>query len=300
MLAHSSAVGNEIEHSVPASVRLTGSYVFVFHYKQESSRSFNLTVSFKAKDPNAPIRFDSGTIEISYCPNAYGCRAVLHGTSGKTFNMERTEFDLFLLSPADRDFEIEYILAIPEPNWSLDQLSLADTDLADAFIKNCGFHIDPSDPKTSDFCKSSARSLVISNTNAKQCKCAQAGTVNNSDQCDPYGCQCQCKPHCIGHDCSRCEVGYYGWPECKKCDCVGNTICHEDTGECMCPKNTASDCLSCQEDAYGYHHISGCNLCECHVNGTVNGQASCDQQDGQCACKENITGRKCDRCLPGK
>ena len=68
----------------------------------------------------------------------------------------------------------------------------------------------------------------------------------------------------------------------------------------MCPKNTAADCLSCQEDAYGYHHISGCNLCECHVNGTINGEKSCDQQDGHCACKENITGRKCDQCLPGK
>ena len=32
------------------------------------------------------------------------------------------------------------ILAIPEPNWSLDQLNLADIDLANAFIKNCGFH----------------------------------------------------------------------------------------------------------------------------------------------------------------
>ena len=110
VLATSTAVGNQIEQIVPTSVRLTGNYIFVFHYQQETSRSFNLTVSLKTRDPTADIRFDSGTVEFTFCPNAYGCRAVLYGTGGKTFTIEKTEFDLVLLSPIGQEFEIDYIL----------------------------------------------------------------------------------------------------------------------------------------------------------------------------------------------
>lgn len=284
-------VGENVEKIFNAAVTFPGSYVFVLHYYHETSMSFNMSIAVESIDAEF-----HATVKLEYCPSVYGCRSLLYANNGHTFAVENTNLKFTLSYPNEKVVTIGYIMAIPEPNWSLDHLKLADINLADTFIKNCGFLIDP---KSSDFCKSSARSLVISNTEAHQCKCAQAGTVNHSDKCGPYGCQCQCKPHCIGKDCSRCEVGYYGWPNCKKCSCVGNTICHETTGHCLCPKNTAADCLSCQSDAYGYHHISGCNLCECNVDGAVNSETSCHQQTGQCTCKANTMGRKCDQCLPG-
>ena len=35
--------------------------------------------------------------------------------------------------------------------------------------------------------------------------------------------------------------------------------------------------------------------CECHPHGAI--QAQCDRQYGQCNCRPNVEGRKCDRCL---
>lgn len=290
-----STADNLVTYKFETNVHVRDNYVFVLEYFQDSSISFNITVAIESIESE----FHSATVKLEYCPLVYGCRSLLYGTNGHVFTLQNTDLEITLSYENDKEFKIGKILAIPERHWSIEQLSLAETNLARVFIENCGFLIDSTDPKTSEFCKASAQSLVTSNNNASQCKCAQAGTVSNSDKCNAYGCQCQCKPHCIGKDCSRCEVGYYNWPNCKKCDCVGNTICHETTGECLCPKNTKADCLSCAPNAYGYHHISGCNTCKCHPEGTVNSERSCDHETGSCECKENITGRACDKCLPG-
>ena len=38
--------------------------------------------------------------------------------------------------------------------------------------------------------------------------------------------------------------------------------------------------------------------CDCNVEG-CNGSEVCDGKTGQCACKEAVTGKKCDKCKPG-
>ena len=37
----------------------------------------------------------------------------------------------------------------------------------------------------------------------------------------------------------------------------------------------------------------GCKPCDCDLGGSVDG--SCDQSNGQCTCKPNIVGRRCDQ-----
>ena len=37
--------------------------------------------------------------------------------------------------------------------------------------------------------------------------------------------------------------------------------------------------------------------CECNAEGAINN--SCADGEGQCTCKPNITGDKCDKCAPG-
>lgn len=42
--------------------------------------------------------------------------------------------------------------------------------------------------------------------------------------------------------------------------------------------------------------------CDCDPTGTrrdVNGTLICDSVGGQCQCKENVMGQRCDRCAPG-
>ena len=38
----------------------------------------------------------------------------------------------------------------------------------------------------------------------------------------------------------------------------------------------------------------GCRSCDCHVIGSVS--STCDEATGQCGCRENVVGRRCDLC----
>lgn len=69
--------------------------------------------------------------------------------------------------------------------------------------------------KASGFCKNSARSLVaLYHEGALPCECHPAGAVGR--HCSPEGGQCPCRPHVIGRQCTRCQMGYYGFPHCKR------------------------------------------------------------------------------------
>ena len=39
--------------------------------------------------------------------------------------------------------------------------------------------------------------------------------------------------------------------------------------------------------------------CSCNVLGTLNNSQTCDQQTGNCFCKQNIEGGKCNECING-
>lgn len=48
----------------------------------------------------------------------------------------------------------------------------------------------------------------------------------------------------------------------------------------------------------GFYGFPMCQRCDCHPTGTdtLNTNGHCGQQDGQCPCKANVMGRRCDTC----
>lgn len=72
--------------------------------------------------------------------------------------------------------------------------------------------------------------------------------------------QCFCKPNVIGLECDTCRPGF-------------------------------SDFMADNPD--------GCGPCNCNTAGTFNGVDTCDLEIGQCLCKTNVFGLKCDTCRNG-
>lgn len=45
--------------------------------------------------------------------------------------------------------------------------------------------------------------------------------------------------------------------------------------------------------------LSFFNISECSCDPTGSLSTNCDSLGGQCMCKKNVVGRRCDRCAPG-
>ncbi|KAM9016840.1 usherin [Ara ararauna] len=91
----------------------------------------------------------------------------------------------------------------------------------------------------------------------KPCDCYATGTKNKSLQCDSIGGQCHCKRHVSGRQCNQCQEGFYNLQQSNP---------------------------------------DGCSPCNCNTSGTVNGDITCHQNSGQCKCKANVIGLRCDSC----
>uniref|UniRef100_H3C8W5 Laminin, alpha 1 n=1 Tax=Tetraodon nigroviridis TaxID=99883 RepID=H3C8W5_TETNG len=121
----------------------------------------------------------------------------------------------------------------------------------------------------------------------------------------------RCQEGYTGTTCERCASGFYGNPQvvggtCVRCDCHGNVNvseaghCDVVTGECLrCLFNTGGPhCEVCQPGYYGDAvRAKNCQECGCDVVGAVS--SVCDVTTGQCLCRENVTGRACERCQSG-
>ena len=70
-------------------------------------------------------------------------------------------------------------------------------------------------------------------------------------------------------------------------------------GQCECKENvTGRLCNQCKPGYYDLNssHATGCISCNCDVRGTVNGNVTCDVTSGQCRCKANVMGVRCNQC----
>uniref|UniRef100_UPI000D319754 laminin subunit gamma-3-like n=1 Tax=Maylandia zebra TaxID=106582 RepID=UPI000D319754 len=129
---------------------------------------------------------------------------------------------------------------------------------------------------------------------------------------------CACQHHTEGADCQRCHPFYQDRPwaratgdsanECLKCNCSGRSDqCVFDMeqyrstgsgGRCVsCRDNTdGPHCERCRNGYYRKSTEDPCLPCNCNVNGSVSLQ--CDVE-GRCACREGVTGEKCNTCQAG-
>ncbi|XP_044727463.1 basement membrane-specific heparan sulfate proteoglycan core protein-like isoform X3 [Chrysoperla carnea] len=125
--------------------------------------------------------------------------------------------------------------------------------------------------------------------------------------------QCTCPAGYRGLSCEDCDAGYTRSDEggylraCKPCECNGHSsICHPETGECRdCDGHTTGDfcdeCLPGYEgdplspqgcrQGFGSHNLT----CDCNPDGSLSDTC----YNGECSCKDNVEGSKCDRCRPG-
>ncbi|PIK40931.1 putative laminin subunit alpha [Apostichopus japonicus] len=118
---------------------------------------------------------------------------------------------------------------------------------------------------------------------------------------------CICLEGHTGKYCDMCEDGYYGDPskpnnQCQRCDCSENSDsslfgpeCDSLYGNCLrCrPDTTGEHCEDCADWYYGDAvNRKDCRPCDCDRYGSD----SCDRSTGQCTCKPNVVGPRCDRC----
>ncbi|XP_072512537.1 laminin subunit alpha-5 isoform X2 [Salminus brasiliensis] len=274
-------------------VHALGRYVFILHFHQPLHPTFAIQVYVNGG------RIWQGLANATFCPHGYGCRSVLISENQIILDVTDHEVIVTVRVPDDKTLWLDYVLVVPESSYSSTYLSEEPLDKSYDFISNCGqnsFYINPL--TASSFCKHSAASLsAFFNNGALPCGCHEAGA--ESDTCQPFGGQCPCKPNVIGRDCSECATGYYGFPNCRPCNC-GPRLCEPVTGECICPPRTVlPECVQCQPQTFGCHPLVGCEMCNCSRPGVTAQDINCDTNSGQCRCKANIIGRQCDRCAAG-
>ncbi|XP_061026258.1 laminin subunit alpha-3 isoform X1 [Eubalaena glacialis] len=271
-----------------------GRYVIVVHFYQPVHPTFLAQVSVDRG------RLQPGIFRASFCPHVLGCRDQVIAGDQVEFDISEPEVAVTVKVPEGKSLVWVRVLVVPAENYDYQILHRKSVDKSFEFVTNCGgdsFYIDPQ--KASGFCKDSARSLVaLYHDGALPCECHPAGAIGH--RCSPEGGQCPCRPHVIGRQCTRCQMGYYGFPHCKPCSC-GRRLCEETMGMCLCPPRTVRpQCDACETHSFSFHPLAGCEGCNCSRTGT-DGAATpeCDRDHGQCRCKPRITGRQCDRCASG-
>ncbi|KAK0682552.1 LAMA2 protein, partial [Pygoscelis papua] len=120
----------------------------------------------------------------------------------------------------------------------------------------------------------------------------------------------ECPAGYVGPRCERCAEGYFGQPlipggSCQPCQCNDNLdfsipgSCDSLSGACLIckPGTTGQYCERCADGYFGDAlDARNCQPCHCHINGSFS--EICDSRTGQCECKANVIGRRCDICQP--
>ena len=88
---------------------------------------------------------------------------------------------------------------------------------------------------------------------------------------------------------------------CDKSGTTQNTFCDKSNGQCDCKDNVEG--RKCDTCIKGFWDLTmenplGCEDCHCNDMGSKDA-SKCNFVSGQCECKENVEGLKCDKCKPG-
>ncbi|XP_069708870.1 usherin-like isoform X2 [Phaenicophaeus curvirostris] len=159
--------------------------------------------------------------------------------------------------------------------------------------------------------------------NCKPCQCySHAVSCHYDLAIDPFpqehyrgsGGVCDnCQHNTTGRNCELCKDFYYrqagadlsAIDVCKSCDCYAtgtknkSLLCDNIGGQCNCKRHVSGrQCNQCQEGFYNLQqsNLDGCSPCNCNTSGTINGDITCHQNSGQCKCKANVIGLRCDSC----
>ncbi|XP_055635054.1 laminin subunit alpha-1 isoform X2 [Toxorhynchites rutilus septentrionalis] len=117
----------------------------------------------------------------------------------------------------------------------------------------------------------------------KHCECDIAGSIGQA--CNAQTGQCNCKEGYNGRQCSECAVGYYGYPNCHRCECdergsiprSDGTFGCDDNGQCLCkPLVFGQKCDQCKSATFGLAAVNpdGCTRCFCFGR-----SQDCEQSD---------------------
>ncbi|CAF0763256.1 unnamed protein product [Adineta steineri] len=142
------------------------------------------------------------------------------------------------------------------------------------------------------------------------CSCNNNINVDDPESCDRRTGLClKCLYNTGGPNCETCRAGFYGdalGPDkCIACDCgiggVQDQICNSRTGACICKEyvedtKTGRRCSQCVDGYWGLGR-GYCSDCKCNPDGSES--SVCDKFTGQCRCKPNRGGLRCDQCPPG-
>ena len=148
------------------------------------------------------------------------------------------------------------------------------------------------------------------NGQCQPCSCNNNINVDDPDSCDRRTGLClKCLYNTGGPHCETCRAGFYGDAfgpnKCISCDCgiggVPDQICNSRTGACACKEHvedtkTGRRCSQCVDGYWGLGR-GYCSDCKCDLEGSES--PICDKFTGQCRCKPNRGGLRCDQCPPG-
>ncbi|XP_037539700.1 laminin subunit alpha-5 [Nematolebias whitei] len=102
------------------------------------------------------------------------------------------------------------------------------------------------------------------------CNCSWTGVISSDVSCDTFNGQCRCKNNVVGRQCDHCAPGFYGYPNCRPCDCneagTEEGVCDSYTGRCLCKDNVQGS--RCDQCRIGTFHLDptnpkGCTSCFC-------------------------------------
>ncbi|XP_037616081.1 laminin subunit beta-1-like [Sebastes umbrosus] len=150
--------------------------------------------------------------------------------------------------------------------------------------------------------------FLFSPAGCRPCDCDPRGAIGAF--CHEATGQCACVPGATGRQCSHCLPGFWGFPQCRACQCNGHSeYCHAQTGECQGCRDfaTGHHCERCLDGYHGDPELGSgghCRACMC-PDGPRSGRQfsdSCYLANSDqlvCVCSPGYKGARCDECAPG-